>query len=357
MGHEVQELYIDDLRLRGFPPKLARELVSLAVAWRAVRASDDVDVIEITGHAAWLAFPLLRLKRRLRGRRKPLLVARSYGLEHFDHHTRLEEHRRGQLKLSPAYFLGGGFLTLREVEAGIVAADLFAATRPPAIDYVVQRHMKQRQSCVATGWGLVEAFFEPRFPPSPEAGRIAWLGTCVERKGWRYFVEAVNQLADDERFTFSLLGTERPVDAVLEEFAPEVRRRIDVYSRLSRELLIDELRRCEAFVSASLSEGYHLAALQAMALGLVVISTKEGFMADLDADVEPIFIEIPKCSPKAIVVAVTGLAGDKSAPLRQLQDRASRFAQEHRWSRIAEETIAEYERDLRTDTVRKRSLR
>jgi glycosyltransferase involved in cell wall biosynthesis len=350
LGHEVQELYLDDLLLREFPPKLARELVSLAAAWCAVRAGEDVDVIEITGHAAWLAFPLLRLKRRMRGRRKPLLVARSYGLEHFDHRTRLEQYRRGQLKLSPRYFLGGGFLTLREVEVGIVAADLFAASRPPAIDYVVQRHMKRRQSCVATGFGLVDAFFEPPFPPSPEPGRIAWLGTCVERKGWQYFVEAVNQLEADERFTFSLLGTGRPQDAVLDEFEPAVARRIDVYPRLSRELLIDELRRCEAFVSASLSEGYHLAALQAMALGLVVISTKEGFMADLESDVEPIFIEIPKRSPQAIVAAVTVLAGDHSASLYELQDRARRFAQGHRWSRMAEETIEAYERACKLTT-------
>src|SRR3954454_10303043 len=348
LGHEVTEVFADDMLPPSLGTRVARERVPVEAMRIALAQFGNYDVIEITGHAGWLAFPGLRA-RRVGSKSKPLLVARSYGLEHFDHEVRRQEHRNGERKLSLAYRLGGGFLTLRQVELSVLSADLWAVPRPGAATWANKRHLKSPRQTLCTGWGVDQIFLDAK--PDPIPGRIAWLGTTVERKGWRYFVAAFTEAARVEpSLTLTVFGSDQIEDRLLEEFPEDLRDRVRWNPKLGTAELIDELRTCSTFVSTSLSEGYHLATLQAMAVGVPVIATREGFLGDLSGAERDMFWEIPKARSRELADALVTAA--RQGTSSHMADQARSYAANRSWRTVAEATVVAYRKglaDLRTD--------
>jgi phosphatidylinositol alpha 1,6-mannosyltransferase len=89
----------------------------------------------------------------------------------------------------------------------------------------------------------------------------------------------------------------------------------------------------DILVSTSLSEGYHLAVQEAMALGVPVIATAEGFLADLPSSQRAIF-EIPKRDAHAVSEAIRRLAGDVSLRA-DLSSRGRAWGAAQSWEEIA----------------------
>jgi glycosyltransferase involved in cell wall biosynthesis len=338
LGHVVDEFFDGEFGPRGGATRLAREIGPAALMRHALPRLGAYDVLEVTGPLGWLLFPWLRAMRH---RRPPLLVARSYGLEHNDHRVRLAEHRARTTRLSLAYRVGAGFLTLRQVEAAIAASHLFAAARPPAAVWAAQRRLKHFDSCVVAGFGVQEEYLAADCEPDGRC--IAWIGTPIERKGWRFFVEGFTAAArEDEHLTAVLFGTRTEPAQVLSYFAADVRHRIDVQPLVPVPKLIERLCACAALVSTSLSEGYHLAVLQTMAAGVPVFATREGFLADVPR-APGLFLEIAKGSPESLRLALSGLTDPTTASARRERAiRAKGFAGLHAWPLVAERTEAAY---------------
>jgi len=336
-GHEVTLLFREDLVPPGWDRigPLRDDLVPIA-ALRLLRAGRHraFDVIDATGFLGVCLFPALRKRRG-----RPLLVARSSGLEHFDRDALMSEVARGTATVSLKYRIRGGFLHLRAVEGAIRASDAFACPTKSAAKRAVHGGWKQDPHAVsATGLGVTsEALETKRDPDQPWEGRVIWCGTTIERKGWRYFVEGITAAMRSQQLELELLGTRRNARSVLDEFPADLRSRIRVHGTLVRSQQFRLMAGGDVFVSTSLSEGYHYALQEAMALGLPCISTRDGFLVDAPPSGD-LYLEIAKRSPSALAEAIARLAQD--APRRSSMARTGHgFAREMTWEHVASRTV------------------
>jgi glycosyltransferase involved in cell wall biosynthesis len=335
-GHEVTMLFLEDFMPRRWDSTgPMREDLAAIAALQFVRETRrrDFDVIDATSFLGVWLFPALRQRRG-----RPLLVARSYGLEHFDRDALMKEAAIGHASVSVKYRIRRGFLHLRALESAVRASDGFICPTRSAATRVLAAGWKHdpRQVSV-TGFGITpEALRPTRDPQKPWEGRVVWCGTTNWRKGWRYFVEGMTTAMRDQHLELEVLGTRRDAPSILDEFPGDLRDRIRVHGTLKRSEQFETMARGDVFVSTSLSEGYHLALQEAMALGLPCIATREGFLVDAAAPGN-LYLEIPKSSSSALTKAIARLAKDD--PYRHhLASTARGFGRDMTWGWVASRT-------------------
>ncbi|HXV77006.1 MAG TPA: glycosyltransferase family 4 protein, partial [Candidatus Polarisedimenticolaceae bacterium] len=129
--------------------------------------------------------------------------------------------------------------------------------------------------------GVDEEYLGAREPAGRET-RIAFTGSWIPRKGIRYVVETMNELRRaSPELRLDLYGTAASAEAVLQDFAPEVRERVTVHGRLSNAELADGLSRAMVFLFPAQYEGFGMALAEAMACGCAPVTTPTGFGAEL----------------------------------------------------------------------------
>jgi glycosyltransferase involved in cell wall biosynthesis len=331
-GHEVTALFKDDLMPVRPAGPISDDLIALATL-RTARTiyRERFDVVDATGFLGLWLFPLLRAWRT-----RPLLVARSYGLEHADHEALMHEVRADRVQVSRRYRLRGGAAHLKAVEWAIRGGDGF--TCPAAADgqrALAHRWRRRTDEVLVNGHGVTaEALDVQRRPEQPWSGRIVWCGTTVARKGWRDFVAGVSDALATDPLSVDVLGSGSPAEAVLADFPAAHRHSVRVHPRLPRGEQFAVMARADVFVSTSLSEGFHLALLEAMAVGVPCVATRAGFLrgepraAELAALLEP-------RSPAQLAGALRMLAAEPAR--RAALARAGReFARTRTWADVAE---------------------
>jgi glycosyltransferase involved in cell wall biosynthesis len=330
-GHEVTALFKDDL----MPVRPAGPIGDDLVALAALRTAPAIrrerfDVVDATGFLGLLLFPLLRAWRT-----RPLLVARSYGLEHADHEALMHEVRAGRVRVSRRYRLRGGGAHLRAVGWAIRGSDGF--TCPAAADgqRALAHGWRGAGEVLVNGHGVTaEALDVQRRPDQPWTGRIVWCGTTVARKGWRDFVAGVSDALATQTLSVDVLGSGSSAESVLADFPAEHRQSVHVHPRLPRGEQFAVVARADVFVSTSLSEGFHLALLEALAIGVPCIATRAGFLRD-----EPQATEVAEIvearAPAQLAGALRTLAAEPAR--REALARSGReLARTHTWADVAE---------------------
>ena len=339
-GHAVSFLSFDDLP--AWLPSLAKEALYPELATphlrRAVRAG--VDVVDASTGDAWLWARTLR-----RGRRRPLLVTRSHGLEHrYWEQARVEAHET-QTPVRGRTRLYHGDLRLREVAASLRASDLCFFSNRDDQDYAVSRLRVPRERTRVFLNGLRPQFLGLPLRPAAEPLRIAHIGSWAERKGARYLADGLARVLDRvPAARVSLLGTRSPAHAVLADFPDPVRSRVEVVPDYPHEQLPALLEGHRIAVSASLAEGFSLALPEAMACGLAAVASEISGSREIVREGQNGLLVPPRDSA-ALAHAVERLAGDRGL-LERLRGGAHATAQDLSWRRIADETLATYESGL-----------
>jgi glycosyltransferase involved in cell wall biosynthesis len=330
-GHEVTELFKDELLPLRPPGPIGEDLLAAAALRIAPAIVRRFDVVDASGFLGVGLFPLLAARRR-----RPLLIARSYGLEHADHEALMAEVRAGRARVSRRYRLRGGGAHLKAVEWAIRHGDGFTSPQHADGRRALQDgwRAEDREVLVNPHGVAREALLARREPQQPWTGRIAWCGTTVARKGWRDFVEGVSAALADQALTVDVLGSGTSAQLLLDDFPAQHRHRIRVHPRLPRAAQFAILARADVFVSTSLSEGFHLALLEAMAVGVPCIATRAGFLLG-ESRARQLALLIPQRSPRHVPDALRALAGD--AGRRVALARAAReYARAHTWAHTAE---------------------
>ena len=344
LGHEVHYYSFDNLphKLPGmvesmmFPEFLAGHILALS-------QKQAVDVVDASTGDAWVWAKLRRTDN------SPVLVTRSHGLEHIMHLENLEEARLGNLHLSWKYPLYHGGFRLWEVANSVRDADLSLFCNRRDLDYAVEKLGVDVGRASLCENGIPEAFLNLPFEPTPAAEdsviRIALVATYIPRKGIHYGVPALNKiLARYPQVEVSFMGTGCSEAQVYADFEPSVRDRIRVVPRYQHETLPELLRGHHIKLFPTLSEGFSIALLDAIACGLAPVTTTTPGPMEVVRDGDN-GILVPPRDTLAIEQALERLITDRSY-LAKLRRNAYATAQKYSWQRIAGDNLAFYEAAL-----------
>jgi colanic acid/amylovoran biosynthesis glycosyltransferase len=163
-----------------------------------------------------------------------------------------------------------------------------------------------------------------RFQPGPRREgtefRVVSVGWLKEYKGFHFVVEAIARLVArgaDARFHLAGDGPQR---GYLEEQARRlgIADRVVFHGYLDHDRLVSLYRDCDAFAMGSIEmtkfgrqDVIPNVIAEAMAVGLPVVSTRMGGIAELIEDGVS-GIMVPQRDPEALCVALASLAGDKA---------------------------------------------
>ena len=141
--------------------------------------------------------------------------------------------------------------------------------------------------------------------PNRKTIRIVSVGRNHWKKGYQYAIDAVHQLiikGYDVQYT--LIGPVKPTEALLFKMHQlDVVDSISFKSHLNQKQLLEELKHQDVLLLPSLGEGIANVVLEAMSMGLPVISTDCGGMAEVVKHKETGWL-IPMRDAKAIETAI-----------------------------------------------------
>jgi glycosyltransferase involved in cell wall biosynthesis len=172
-----------------------------------------------------------------------------------------------------------------------------------------------------------EFFLKERLPR--QARTLLFVGQWLPMKGATYLRDGFVELAHGHPdVQLICAGTLTSVEAVLADFPPVVRSRVQVVPRLARLALVDLYRNADIMVAPSLYEGFGVALVEAMAARLPIVTTRVGVAADALTDGESALI-IPTRHGPSIVREVDRLLADPALRER-LGEAAGDVAQHYR---------------------------
>ena len=273
-----------------------------------------------------------------------MTIARCYGLEHIEHLEYLEERQRGNMSFGWKYNLYRGSIRLWESAASMRSADLVVLLNRRDRDYAIEHLGVTPERIHIVPNGIPEVFlnvpFEPLSTHTPL--RIAQIGTYIIRKGVHYATPALNTiLSRYPQVEVSFLGTECPVEKVYADFDPAVRDRVTVVPTYANETLPSLLKGHHIKLFLTISEGFGVALVEAMACGLAPITTAAPGPMEIVRDGHDAVV-IPCRDQRAIEQALERLIGDR-VYLEQLRRHAYETAQNYSWSSLAQQNLSLYE--------------
>lgn len=183
--------------------------------------------------------------------------------------------------------------------------------------------------------GVVASLVEPAevrdpgrrgWPPDPDRARLVWAGRLAGGKGLEALIAAV---ARDPRLTLELLG-DGPDGERLRALAEAsgAHDRITWAGRVTeRAVYLERLAAADAFVFPSPAEGFPKVVLDAFAVGLPVLATRAGALAEL-ADAH-LLAPIERSDPAAVLAAWNDLRACDPATVAEMRRRGHDFAASH----------------------------
>ncbi len=155
-------------------------------------------------------------------------------------------------------------------------------------------------------------------PPTTDPLDVLWLGSVILRKGIQYLVEAA-RLLRDEPIRFHVVGPIGITDEAVQS-SPE---NMQFRGRVPRDQTAELYRDADVFVLPTLSDGFAITQLEAMAHGCPVIATRNcGRVVTPEED----GLLVPPRDPEALATAVLRCVQEQDL-LSAMSSRAQHMAQ------------------------------
>ncbi len=342
-GHHVSLLSWHDLP-SAFPRQLKSLLFPIRVAVEIAR-SEGFDVVDASTGDAWIWAAVRRGSLRRRG---PRLVTRSHGLEHLVNERTKAREREGELALSWKYGLYLGGWRLLEVKWSLRGADLVLLLNEQDREYAVQRLGVPADRAALYRHGIRCEFLGlPK--PGPRAQgqpvRIAQIGRYMEAKGIRSGTRALMEVLDAAPgVEVTFLGTSVPSEHVMRDFPLRFRDRVHVVERYRRADLPMLLQGHQVKFFPTLTEGFGLALLEAMACGLAPVTSDAAGPSEIVENNRTGLIVAAGNQGAYAEALLTLIANDERR--LELQRAAHAEAQRASWSTAAARAVEDYRRAL-----------
>ncbi len=344
LGHEVSFFSFDDLPkflpglIRGilFPTFVATKISTLV-------KHEGIDIVDASTGDSWLWAKWMKPFFK----KPPLLVTRSHGLEHAVHLQLLQDAALGKAKLSWKYPIYHGGFQLWEVANSMRLADLVLCLNQHDMQYAIKNLGVSAERVHVVNNGISSNLLGLTMERLAENSkiRIAHIGSYISRKGIDYSVPALTQILQQfPEVEISFLGAMVSQERVLADFEPSFHNRIRVVSKYQNSDLPSLLAGHSIHLFPSLSEGWGLAVIEAMACGLApIISNIPGPTEMVKHDFDALII--PPRDTDAIKEAITKLIGDRAC-LEKLRTNAYQTAQCYSYTIIAKQNLDLYKESL-----------
>jgi glycosyltransferase involved in cell wall biosynthesis len=166
---------------------------------------------------------------------------------------------------------------------------------------------------------------------------VLWIGSVILRKGIQYLIEAAKLLKDNQRVRFVVGGPVHISDEALKSAPPNMQ----FLGRITRDQTEDWYRNADVFVLPTISDGFAITQVEAMAQALPVITTPNcGDVVTHGVD----GLIVPPADGKALAEAIERLDQDRQL-LREMAYRAldkSAHFYLPRQAQLVEEAVTNY---------------
>jgi glycosyltransferase involved in cell wall biosynthesis len=342
-GHEVTLYHYEDLRVPRFINFLVKRMaIPEFVYLRFSReAAAGYDVIFCSNGMAHHVY------RKLRGQaHRPYLIHHLHGLSYFGYLSVVTERLRGHVKRGPLFMALKKCFAIRWDAKGARYADVIVTQNLRDRDYIEDQRDQLGASAGAASIVQVPAALHPRIaeagqkaapPEQRDSSSILWFGSWVERKGNAYVNRAFREVkAQFPDATLTLWGTGVCESVIQSHFDPELRSSLRVVPRIDIETQLQEYKTHGLFIFPSLSEGFGLALIEAMCMGLACVTTPTGFAGDWIEDREHAIV-VPTSSSVHLARGIVRLMRDKA-----LRCHVARTGQQLAAGFTLERSIREY---------------
>ncbi len=311
-GHRVDLLSHDDMPL--FGGVLRSVLFPWLVLYRVARRP-DYDVLDMSAGDGWV----VNLLRQVFGwRPRQLAATRSHGMEPLAHAAFLEACRRGAATKSWKYPLYHGGLVVWQCTKSFAWADLALVLNDTEYAYTRERLGlgEARVALVANG---IDEYFAAHAcaalqridgKPVPAPRHLAFVGRASYWKGIDTLVQGVTRVL--RRYpdaTLKLVGTGEPAAVTLARFDEAVRAQVSALQQYDNTRLPEILSDCQILAYPARFDGFPLAPMEAMACGLVPVTSNHGALRAYVRDGENGLLVAPD-DPDALGIALESLLDD-----------------------------------------------
>jgi glycosyltransferase involved in cell wall biosynthesis len=315
-GHTIKLLHYEDLKMPAALRYLGKRIaLPELIYWRFFReANSGYDVVFASNGVAHRIFSKLR-----RQAKRPQLVHHLHGSSYLDFEAILTERSRGHVKYSHAFMAFKSHYASSWDLKGAQQADVVITQSLRDQDHMNDRKERDRSGKFTAPVVRVPAVLHPVIeeasrqatpPGKRDPHSILWFGTWGERKGSHYVNRAFRKIKGRHPLaTLTLGGTSTPHDVVLADFDRDLRASIKILPRLDLDAQLAEFNRHAIFIFPSLSEGFGLALIEAMAMGLACVTTLTGMMGDWLTDGQDALL-IPSASSEHLASGVLRLMED-----------------------------------------------
>lgn len=322
-------------------PDLIQKLTyAFYVERKILPKAKEADVVEVAGNIGWRLFGRLRSEKL---QKRPLLAMRIHGLEFKDEQARITEEIARLMKLPTKYkLISRHWINWQEFKT-LELADIVICHSSREADAIVTAGLKHESQVKIYPLGVDSDFISSR-EYRASADKLLWWGSWLERKGIHYLPRAF-ELAVRELPNLSLTigGSGMPPQEVLNCFAAEVRSRITVLPFVSKDEHKVILAEHDLFLFPSLSEGFGLALLEAMATGMPCITTLTGMYDWLEHGHNSYIV--PMSAPTAVARGIKRL-NDNVSLRRSIGNKARETAQALSWQQFGKRTLEVYTEHL-----------
>jgi glycosyltransferase involved in cell wall biosynthesis len=345
-GHVVDVISFDNVAA---PAAVLRYVYPWFVAMFCLRHR-VYDVLDLSSGDGWV---LALLSRRKTGRGRPLprplIVTRSHGLEHVAHQERMEHWRLGLQKLSWRYPLYHGGFRLWECRISFAHAHAALFLNRDDLRHATGRLGVDGARAVQIRNGIAQCLVERAKLLLDQPGQemkprhTAFIGRYSEMKGRSCLRTAMTEiLTRHPAARLGLFGVGVAESLVLEDFPPALRTRIQVLGSYENRDLPDLLSPYHILAFPTLTEGFGIAVIEAMACGLVpIVTDTPGPISYIEDGRNGIIV--PKRDAPALAREINGLIADPGRWAR-IRRQALVTAIPYSWHNIALEAEQIYER-------------
>lgn len=313
-GHDARVVTPSDLGVT--QGRLMPVVFPFAVAWWILRRA-PFDVIAFHSHTGWV-YQLLRVVAR-RHRHSRVAVT-FHGLDILYVLAMEAELRRSGGRQSARFRLLHLHILPRLTRWSCRRADRVFFMNAREREFLLANEWVSPQQLRWMPNSLDAADFVERTGSGSNV-QVLTVAQWLPVKGTRYLVEAfAGLIRQGIDMHLTCAGTLRDSASLLAEFPPDVRPRVTNIPSVPHAEVGGLYAAADVFVLASISEGFSVALLEAMAAGLAIVATSAGAAADILTDGEDAIL-VPPADPAALAAALRTLVEDP-ARRRSLGDHA-----------------------------------